>query len=64
MNIEIVEHWREALKKYPITWYNWYDGIIYNLYNANDGGIPLFVLISSDGYIIDKWYGYSDRATN
>ena len=62
VNIEIVEHWREALKKHPIAWYNWNDGTIYNLYNVNDGGIPLFVLISPDGYIIDKWYGYGDGA--
>jgi hypothetical protein len=45
VNIEIVEHWREALKKHPIAWYNWNDGIIYNLYNTKGSGIPLFVLI-------------------
>ena len=62
VNIEPVDNWREALKKHPIAWYNWNDGTIYNLYNTNDGGIPLFVLISPDGYIIDKWYGYGDGA--
>ena len=66
VNIEPVDNWREALKKHPIAWYNWNDGKdgtgIYDLYNANGGGIPLFVLISPDGYIIDKWYGYGDGA--
>lgn len=62
INIEPADNWREALKKHPIAWYNWNDGTIYNLYNTNDGGIPLFVLISPDGYIIDKWYGYGDGA--
>ena len=66
VNIEPAENWREALKKHPIAWYNWNDckdGTgIYDLYNANGGGIPLFVLISPDGYIIDKWYGYGDGA--
>ena len=62
VNIEPVDDWREAFKKHPITWYNWNDGKggagIYDRYCANGGGIPLFVLISPDGYIIDKWYGY------
>lgn len=66
VNIEPVDDWREALKKHPITWYNWNDGKggagIYDRYCANGGGIPLFVLISPDGYIIDKWCGYGDGA--
>ena len=66
VNIEPADNWREALKKHPIAWYNWNDSKdgtgIYDLYNANGGGIPLFVLISPDGYIIDKWYGYGDGA--
>ena len=66
VNIEPVDDWRESLKKHPITWYNWNDGKggagIYDRYCANGGGIPLFVLISSDGYIIDKWGGYGDGA--
>ena len=60
VNIEPADNWREALKKHPIAWYNWNDSKdgtgIYDLYNANGGGIPLFVFISPDGYIIDKWY--------
>ena len=66
VNIEPADNWREALKKHPIAWYNWNDSKdgtgIYDLYNTNGGGIPLFVLISPDGYIIDKWYGYGDGA--
>ena len=66
VNIEPVDDWREALKKHPIIWYNWNDGKggagIYDRYCANGGGIPLFVLISPDGYIIDKWGGYGDGA--
>ena len=66
VNIEPADNWLEALKKHPIAWYNWNDSKdgtrIYDLYNANGGGIPLFVLISPDGYIIDKWYGYGDGA--
>ena len=66
VNVEPVDDWREALKKHPITWYNWNDGKggagIYDRYCANGGGIPLFVLISPDGYIIDKWGGYGDGA--
>ena len=66
VNIEPVDDWREALKKHPITWCNWNDGKggagIYDRYCANGGGIPLFVLISPDGYIIDKWGGYGDGA--
>ena len=66
VNIEPADNWREALKKHSIAWYNWNDSKdgtgIYDLYNANGGGIPLFVLISPDGYIIDKWYGYGDGA--
>ena len=66
VNIEPADNWREALKKHPIAWYNWNDSKggtgIYDRYCANGGGIPLFVLISPDGYIIDKWYGYGDGA--
>ena len=66
VNIEPVDDWREAFKKHPITWYNWNEGKggagIYDRYCANGGGIPLFVLISPGGYIIDKWYGYGDGA--
>ena len=52
--------WREASKQHPMTWYNWCDG------NGSDsmfarygkGSIPLFVLISPEGYILDTWRGY------
>ena len=52
--------WHEASKQHPMAWYNWSDG------NGSDGmlahygkgGIPLFVLISPDGYILDTWRGY------
>jgi thiol-disulfide isomerase/thioredoxin len=52
--------WREASKQHPMTWYNWSDG------NGSDsmfahygkGSIPLFVLISPEGYILDTWRGY------
>ena len=52
--------WREASKQHPMTWYNWCDG------NGSDsmfarygkGSIPLFVLISPEGYILDMWRGY------
>ena len=54
--------WREASKQHPMTWYNWSDG------NGSDsmfahygkGSIPLFVLISPDGYILDTWRGYGE----
>lgn len=52
--------WREASKQHPMAWYNWCDG------NGSDsmfarygkGSIPLFVLISPEGYILDTWRGY------
>ncbi|MBQ4083884.1 MAG: TlpA family protein disulfide reductase, partial [Bacteroidaceae bacterium] len=52
--------WRKASKQHPMTWYNWSDG------NGSDsmfahygkGSIPLFVLISPEGYILDIWRGY------
>ena len=54
------EVWREASKEHSITWHNWSDGKgqngMFALYGQ--GGIPLFVLISPDGNIIDKWRGY------
>lgn len=52
--------WREASKEHNITWHNWSDGKgedgIFALYGK--GGIPLFVLISPDGNIINVWRGY------
>ena len=51
-----------GIEETPDNLVNWNDGIIYNLYNTKGSGIPLFVLISPDGYIIDKWYGYGDGA--
>ena len=66
VNVEPVDDWHEVSKKHLITWYNWNDGKdgtgIYDRYCVNGGGIPLFVLISPDGYIIDKWGGYGDGA--
>ena len=54
------EVWREASKEHNITWHNWSDGKgqdgMFALYGQ--GVIPLFVLISPNGNIIDKWRGY------
>ena len=52
--------WREASKQHPMTWYNWSDrnGADGMLAHYGKGGIPLFVLISPDGYILDTWRGY------
>ncbi len=52
--------WREASKQHPMTWHNWSDGSgpdgLFAHYGK--GAIPLFVLISPDGYILDTWRGY------
>ena len=60
ISLDTDELWRAALKTHPITWHNWSDGKgengIFSHYGK--GGIPLFVLISPDGNILDLWRGY------
>lgn len=60
ISLDTNEIWRAALKTHPITWHNWCDGKgengIFSHYGK--GGIPLFVLISPDGNILDLWRGY------
>ena len=60
ISLDANEIWREASKMHPITWYNWSDGKGENGIFAHygKGGIPLFVLISPDGNILDLWRGY------
>lgn len=64
VNLESEEVWREALKEHPVSWYNWNDGYngsaLYARYRSDRDGIPLFVLISPDGYILEQWCGYGE----
>lgn len=54
------KRWREASAEHSMTWKNWSDkqqtGGLYAKYGVR--GIPHYVLISSEGKVVDSWSGY------
>lgn len=61
LSLDTDKNWRQAASEHDIIWHNLNDlkgrsGIAAK-YNVNT--IPLFVLISPNGTIIDKWSGYN-----
>ena len=61
--IDVKSRWKEAVAEYNMPGINLYDpktvrGLAYKY--SGDFGIPYYVIISPEGKIIDRWYGFSD----
>ena len=52
--------WKEALAKYDTLWIKLRDPKSQGGVAANYGyrGIPFYVMISPEGKVVDKWFGY------
>lgn len=67
INVDSEKNWREAVKKHQLEGDN-----IVNLRDSHStngllpvygfDGVPAYVLVSPDGTILHKWFGYSDFA--
>ena len=61
--IDLKNRWEEAVDKYNMPGVNLYDpktvrGLAYKY--SCDFGIPYYVIISPEGKIIDRWFGFSE----
>ena len=61
INLDVDILWREALKIHDIFWNNWNDrdGVVGSVRTFGDKGLPVYVLVSPEGIIIDIHDGYS-----
>jgi len=60
ISLDVETRWKEAMSEHDMPWVNIRDpkamgGLIAN-YGAR--GIPYYVIISPDGKVVDKWFGY------
>ena len=60
--VQYGKKWKEAMTVHNTSWVNICDPKSWGGLAANYGvnGIPYYVIISPEGKVVDKWFGFGD----